>query len=263
MLVFDHTRDRLYVSRALGAAKVPSSLGVFRASDLALLEEPDVFIPRPHALAVDTVTGRVYTGSLGTNQLATFDPERGIAWVTTVTGASHAFVGLATSPDGRRLVATTQLTDRLLAFDTGDPRQLKLLASVPVGTLPYDVAYSPDGRSVWFPNQRVNTVTRVDTRTWTVSAVISHESFVEPHGVVVTADSRTIYISSHGPTAAQSDRTDAGRVPSRGTGADTAAHIMAGQRGNGTVAVIDASTHAVRRVTTVGPYAAALGLSEP
>ena len=70
MVVVDPGRDRVYASRALGAVSVPSSLGVFRASDLALVDEPEVLIPRPHALAVDTVTGRVHAGSLSANQLA-------------------------------------------------------------------------------------------------------------------------------------------------------------------------------------------------
>src|SRR5574338_1648468 len=77
MIVLDPRRDRLYVSRALNAVNPPATLAVLRASDLALLEEPEIFAPRPHALAVDTVTGRVYTGSLSVNQIATYDPAQG------------------------------------------------------------------------------------------------------------------------------------------------------------------------------------------
>jgi DNA-binding beta-propeller fold protein YncE len=262
MVVLDPGRDRLYVSRALGAPSVPSSLGVFRASDLKLLDEPDVFIPRPHALAVDVVSGHVYTGSLGTNQIATLDPESGMASVTTLDGNEpQAFVGLAVAPDGRHVVATTQLTDRLLAFDARDPKHLALIASVPVGPLPYDVTYSPDGRSVWFPNQRANSVTQVDTRTWKILAVITDSGFVEPHGVAVTPDNRTVYVSSHGRVLAQPGDGHADSASAMGAHGG-AMHDMTNPRGTGTLAVIDVPTHTVRRVTAVGPYAAALGLTE-
>src|SRR5690606_27251962 len=53
MVVLDERRDLVFVSRALGSANPPRSLAVLRASDLALLDEPDIFIPRPHALAVE------------------------------------------------------------------------------------------------------------------------------------------------------------------------------------------------------------------
>ena len=150
MVVLDPKRDRLYVSRALGAVNVPSSLGIFRASDLALLDEPDVFIPLPHPLAIDTVSGRVYTSSLGMNQLATLDPKHGTLWVMPPDSTLQAFVGLAVTPDGRQLVAITEF-HRLLAFDTRDPRHLALVASVAVDSLPPNVASSPVGRSAWFP----------------------------------------------------------------------------------------------------------------
>src|SRR5690606_5506434 len=94
-------------------------------------------------------------------------------------------------------VATTQLTSRLLVFRTLGQR-LDSIAAVAVEELPYDVAYSPDGSSVWFPNQRASAVTRVDTRTWTVGAVIRDAAFEEPHGVAVSLDGVTVFVSSHG-----------------------------------------------------------------
>lgn len=250
MIVLDHRRDRLYVSRALGAVNPARSLAVLRASDLQLLDEPDVFIPRPHALAVDTVSGRVYTGSLSTNEIAMYDPATERTSITTLEGGPQSFVGLASSPDGRHLVATTQISDRLLAFDTSDPATLALIASVEVAPMPYDVAYAPDGASVWFPNQRTGSVTRVDTRSWTIAHIVRHEALQEPHGVAVTSDGRTVYVSSHG------------RTLGRPSAPAAAGHDMDTPRANGTLAVIDAATGKVSTVTEVGPYAAALGMAE-
>jgi DNA-binding beta-propeller fold protein YncE len=154
--------------------------------------------------------------------------------VTNVEGMSGGFVGLDTSPDGTRLVATTQQTDQLLAFDT-DSLALEQVAAVSVASGPYDVRYSPDGASVWFPNQDANVVTRVDPHTWKVATVVEHASFEQPHGVAVAPGSRTVYISNHGMSELKAS-------PS-----------------NGSVAMIDAVEGTVRQVTEVGPYAAAIG----
>lgn len=261
MVVLDPGRDLLYVSRSLTSASPPRSLAVLSATDLALREEVDIFIPRPHALAVDTVSGRVYAGSLATNDIAALDFAAGTVHVTTVGGPPQAFVGLAVSPDGSTLVATTQLTSRLLAFRANEER-LDSIAAVPVAALPYDVAYSPDGGSVWFPNQRAAAVTRIDTGTWTVGAVIRHAAFEEPHGVAVSPDGATVFVSSHGRAgqaheahdgAAPTDSADARAAPAR--------HDMESPRANGTLTIIDALSGRVLRVTEVGPYAAALGIA--
>lgn len=67
--------------------------------------------------------------------------------------------------------------------------------------------------------------------------------------MVLTPDSRTVYVSSHGRALG-------------GHGAHAAAgHDMDSPRANGSLAAIDAATGRVRQVTEVGPYAAALGLS--
>lgn len=250
MLVLDAGRDLLYVSRALASASPPRSLAVLRASDLRLLEEIDIFIPRPHALAVDTVSGRVYTGSLATNEIAAVDFASGVVHVTDIGGAPQAFVGLAVSPDGSTVVATTQLSARLLAFDAAADGALHGIAEVEVEALPYDVAYSPDGRFVWFPNQLADAVTRVDTDTWRVGAVIRHPAFAEPHGVVISPDGATIFVTSHGRAASTHSAQHGG-----------AGHDMVSARENGTMVTIDAHTGEVLSVGVAGPYAAAPGLA--
>lgn len=235
MIALDSARERVYVSRALSAVNPPTSLGVFRTSELEQIDEVDIFVSRPHALAVDSLTGRVYSASLDGNRIAAFDPTVRKVEVTNVEGMSGGFVGLDTSPDGTRLVATTQQTDELLAFDT-EALTVEKVASVSVAPGPYDVRYSPDGRSVWFPNQDAGSVTRVNVRTWEVATVVENDAFIQPHGVAVASDSRAVYISSHGMSKLKT-------TPS-----------------NGSVALIDASNGAVRRVTEVGSYAAAIGL---
>ncbi|HJP55488.1 MAG TPA: YncE family protein [Gemmatimonadales bacterium] len=252
MLAIDPVRDRVYASRSMGAVNAPASIGVIRRSDMTLLDELDVILPRPHAIAADTVTGRVYVAGLGDNRIATITPDEHVT-LTTLEGPLNAYVTFALSPDGRTMAASTQLTARLLGLDvsTGTPTLLGSASVLPFG---YQIAYAPDGRSVWLGDQRSGAVTAVSTSDWTVSAVIRDSAFSEPHGVVISPDSRTIYVSSHGPQTAA--------VPT--TPVDTMHHGMhAGMnapRAGGTLAFVDARTDKVTRVIPVGRYAAGMGL---
>jgi YVTN family beta-propeller protein len=252
MLALDPGRDRLYASRSMGAVNAPSSIGVIRRSDMSLLDELDVILPRPHAVAADTVTGRVYVAGLGDNRIATITPDEHVT-LTTLEGPLNAYVTFALSPDGHTLAASTQLTARLLGLDvtSGTP---KLLGSAKVLPFGYQIAYAPDGRSVWLGDQRSGAVTAVSTRDWAVAAVIRDSAFSEPHGVAISPDGRTVYVSSHGPQTAA--------VPV--TAADTmhgGMHAgMNAPRAGGTVVFIDSRTDKVTRVIPVGRFAAGMGL---
>jgi YVTN family beta-propeller protein len=255
MLALDPGRDRLYASRSMTAVSPPSSIGVMKRSDMTMLEELDVILPRPHGIAADPASGRVYVSGLGDNRIATVSAD-GRVDLTDVPGPLHAFVTFALSRDGRRLAASTQLTHSIVGFDvsTGTPRQIGVADVKPFG---YQIAWSPDGRSVWLGNQRSGAVTEVSTASWTVAGVVADSAFAEPHGVAISADGRTIYVSSHG--------TQTG--PSTPTPADTMHHGMhAGEgapRGGGTLAIIDARTRTVRKVIPVGRFATAVGLTGP
>ena len=252
MLALDPGRDRLYASRSMGAVNAPASIGVIRRSDMSLLDELDVILPRPHAIAADTATGRVYVAGLGDNRIATITPDEHVS-LTTLEGPLNAYVTFALSPDGHTLAASTQLTARLLGLDvtSGTPKLIGFAKVLPFG---YQIAYAPDGRTVWLGDQRSGAVTAVSTSDWTVAAVIRDSAFSEPHGVVVSPDGRTVYVSSHGPQTAA--------VPV--TPADTmhgGMHAgMNAPRAGGTLAFIDARTDKVTRVIPVGSYAAGMGL---
>ena len=253
MLALDPRHDRVYASRSMTAVSAPSSIGIIRRSDMALLEELDVILPRPHAIAVDTVSGRVWVSGLGDNRIAAIDTA-GRVELTDVPGPLHAYVTFALSPDGTRLAASTQLTSSLLLFDVRGklPAPVASVAVLPFG---YQIAWAPDGRSVWLGNQRSGAVTQVNAEGWAIAGVVRDSAFAEPHGVAVSPDGRTIYVSSHGKQSA----------PSAPTPADTMHGGMhAGEgapRDGGTVALIDARTRAVRSVVRVGHYAVAMGIA--
>lgn len=255
MLALDPVHDRLYASRSMTAVSPPSSIGIIKRSDMSMVEELDVILPRPHGIAVDPATGRVYVSGLGDNRIATVSADSRVD-LTDVPGPLHAFVTFALSKDGKRLAASTQLTHSIIGFDvsTGTPKQLGAADVKPFG---YQIAWSPDGQSVWSGNQRSGAVTQVNAATWTVAGTITDSAFAEPHGVAVSPDGKTVYVSSHGiQTAAAAP-----------TAADTMHHGMhAGEsapRGGGTLAIIDARTRTIRKVIPVGRFATALGLTAP
>jgi DNA-binding beta-propeller fold protein YncE len=252
MMALDPKRDRLYASRSMTAVSPPASIGVIRRSDMTLLEELDVIFPRPHAIAADTVSGRVYVSGLGDNRIAVVDTA-GRVDLTQVPGPLHAYVTFAVSPDGARLAATTQLTSSLLGFDlrSGKPVQSSAVPVLPFG---YQVAWTPDGRSVWLGNQRSAAATVVDAASWTVRGVIRDSAFAEPHGVAISRDGQTVYISSHGVQTGPATPTPADTMHGGMHAGEGAA------RGGGTVALIDAGSREVRKVVRVGRFAVAMDL---
>ena len=252
MLALDPRHDRLYASRSMTAVSPPPSIGIVRRSDMHLIEELEVLLPRPHAIAADTVTGRVYVSGLGDNRIAAVDTS-GRVELTAIAGPLHAFVTFALSPDGTRLAATTQLTSSLLGFDVGTGRPVPA-GSVPVLPFGYQVAWTPDGRSIWMGNQRSGAATVVDAATWTVRGVLRDSAFAEPHGVAISRDGSTVYISSHGIQTGPSTPTPADTMHGGMHAGEGAA------RGGGTVAIIDAGSRTVRSVVRVGRFAVAMDL---
>ena len=240
MLSLDPESDLLYVGRSMAAVNPPQRIGVIHRSSMEL-EEVDVFFPRPHALVVDTHRDRFFSASLGQNSIAFATLGEEEVDLLGLDGMNHMLVQFAVSPDGDWMVGGGQMTGDLLVFDlTGDGPTV--VNSIDVGGQPWHPSFTPDGRFVWIPNQAANTVTVVNTESWTISDVIEHPALIEPHGSAVSPDGSTVYVSG---------RNVAGTY-----------HPADGSEGRpGTVLAIDARTHEVLAVIEVGRYAA--GMSAP
>lgn len=244
MLALHPSRDLLFATRSMTAVNPPPRIGVMRRSDMSI-EEVDVFVPRPHALAVDPRGTHVYVGSLGENRIATMNVETQEVDLTPVEGsAAHAFVQFAVSPVAPILVTTTELTHRLLVFDISQAGKPALETSVAVNPMPWDPVFTPDGRYVYFGNQRANTVTVVETAGWTVSSVIEGEGLAEPYGSAVSPDGRWVYVAN------RHLRGHAGEHTAHGTGA-------AGR--TATVVAINTATRKIETVIAVPGDATGIG----
>ena len=237
MLSLDPTADRLYVGRSMAAVNPPQRVGVITRSTMEI-EEVDVFFPRPHALAIDPLGRRFFSGSLGQNSVAYAPLGAEEVDLLNLAGDTHVLVQFAVSPDGRWMVGTGQMTGDLLVFDLSSDEP-ELLRSIDVGGQPWHPRFTPDGRSVWVPNQAANRVTVVDPQSWSVTDVIEHPALIEPHGSAASPDGRTVYVSSHNVagTYRPADGSD-GRP--------------------GTVVAIDVASREVVAVIEVGRYAAGM-----
>jgi len=246
LLALHPTENWLFVGRSMAAVNPPQRIGRVDRATMAI-DEFDVFIPRPHALAVGPDGGWVYTASLAENSVVSVEAESGEAELLRLPGSGehpHVIVQYAISPDGSTLVATAEMTARLLVFDLADPANPALTREVDVGPRPWHPSFTPDGSEVWFGNLGSNEVTVVDTESWTVKDVIKHPAIAEPHGSAISPDGQRVYIASRNEKGTYSGTQDFGfDLPS------------------GTLVVIDRATHRVLGVIETPPYAAGIALA--
>ena len=71
LLTIDPVHDSLYVGRSMTAVNPPKALGVIARTPFTLVDEQEIVIPRPHALAMSLDGKWIYTASLSENRIAT------------------------------------------------------------------------------------------------------------------------------------------------------------------------------------------------
>jgi YVTN family beta-propeller protein len=197
LLAIDRSSDLLYSTRSMSAVNAPARIAVINRLSMSV-EEVEVLVSRPHGLAIAPDGKHAYVASLGTNQIAVYDAAREHVGIVEVPGGdtSQVMVQLAVSPDGRTLVATSQLTGKLLVFDLADPQQPKLVQRVNTGDWPWLVTFTPDGAEVWVPNQRSNDVTVVDAKRWSVITTVKGD-FAQPDGIAISGDGKQVFVANH------------------------------------------------------------------
>jgi len=239
LLTLDTSSDFLYVGRSMAAVNPPQRIGVIERSTMDI-EEVDVFVARPHAIAVSHDGKYVYTASLATNDMVVYQPETGESEVIHVPGSDqqpHTFVDFAISPDGKSLIVTTEMTSKLLVMDATSPTTIPIVKTVDVPQSPWHPAFSPDGSRLYFGDLRANAVTFIDTSDWSIARVVEDARFAQPHGIAVSADGSKLYVGNRNNTPKAEGEA----------------------LGNGFVAVIDTATGKVLRLIETNHYAAGMG----
>lgn len=250
MLAVHPTRDLLLIGRSMSAVNPPQRIGAVDREGFGL-EEVDVFFPRPHAIAVSADGQRVYTASLAANQIGAVELESLEMELTDLQGPVHTLVQFAVSPNGRTLVATGQLTGRLLVFDLADPDHPRLRSQVEVGGQPWHPVYDHAGEVVYFGIKVSNTVVAVDIASGAILWRAQGPSLDGPHGSALSADGRHLFISSNGPGGMGMDMGG-------GAMADHAGH---GGADTGTLTVLDTRDGSIVKVLEMGANTTGIGVA--
>ncbi len=193
LLAIDPVHDSLYVGRSMTAVNPPKALGVITRSTFRLVDEQEVLVPRPHALAV-TRDGRwVHAASLAENRFASVETATGRVTITDIPGAARSLVQFTVSPDGRTMVAGGELSNTLFFFDLTARPPLPPVREVPVGAKPWDPVFSPDGRTLYVTLLADNAVAVVDVATATVRRTFTG-TLAQPYGAVLRRDGQVLFV---------------------------------------------------------------------
>jgi DNA-binding beta-propeller fold protein YncE len=186
------------------------------------------------------------------NQLAAVDLAKEKVELVNLEGPPHALVQYALSPDGKTLVASTELSGRLLVFDLANATKPALAKSLATGPMAFDPAFAPDGRTVWVPVKGANEIVVIDAANWSVMQRIKHEALLQPHQIVFSADGRTAFVSNNNKSGHM-----AGPAPVGAAGHD--AHTAGAPAGAASLVIVDAPARRVVKTITLGKNLTGIG----
>lgn len=237
LLELDPSSDYLYVGRSMAAVNPPQRIGQVDTNTMET-EELEVFIPRPHALAVAPNGKFVYSASLAENRMTIINIETGDTEFKDLDGPTHTLVDLQISPDGNTMVAGGQLTAKFFFFDSEDQAGVPIDKIIDVDAAPWHPVFNREGTRAYFANKMADKVTFLNMETWEVDAVIEGNGLAQPHGTALSSDGRFLYVSNQNMNMAYTSAD--GEHP-------------------GTVVVIDTETAEIVKVLEVGTLPSGAG----
>lgn len=250
LLALHPKENVLFVGRSMSAVNPPQSFAVLNRANMEVMDEIDLFFTRPHAIASLPTQQHIFVASLSSNQILTTNIESGESELITMDGMNHMFVNFAVSPDNQTLVGTTQMTGKLLVFDIADPLSPTLTKTLDVDAQPWHPVYSDDGKRIYFGNKEGNSITVVDAETMTVKKVITGEGLAQPHGAVLSADNKFLFVSNNHMKM---------NMMGGGNHSDHSNHAMPK---NGTVTVVDTEKLEIVKVIEVGINPTGIGTKQ-
>jgi len=195
LLELDPSSDYLYVGRSMAAVNPPQRIGQIDTNTMEV-EELEVFIPRPHALAVAPNGKYVYSASLAENRMTIIDMETGDTEFKDLDGPTHTLVDLQIAPDGKTMVAGGQLTAKFFFFNSEDQAGVPIEKIIDVDAAPWHPVFNREGTRAYFANKMADKVTILNMETMEVEAVIEGNGLAQPHGTALSEDGRYLYVSN-------------------------------------------------------------------
>lgn len=194
LLALDPVHDSLYVGRSMTAVNPPKSLGVITRSSFAMVEEQEIQIPRPHALAVTPDGKWVHAASLAENRFASLETTTGRVTLTTLPGtAMRSMVQFTVSPDGTRMIVGGELSNTVLVFDLTKSAPFVPLAEFAVAGKPWDPVFSRDGTRAYFSLFADSAVADVELRTGRIVRTFRGH-MAQPYDMILRADGKYLFV---------------------------------------------------------------------
>ncbi len=194
LLALDPVHDSLYVGRSMTAVNPPKSLGVIKRSSFEMVEEQEIQIPRPHALAATPDGKWVHAASLAENRFASLDVATGRVTLTTLPGtATRSMVQFTVSPDGTRMIVGGELSNTVLVFDLTKPPPFVPIAEFAVTGKPWDPVFSRDGTRAYFSLFANSAVADVELRTGRIMRTFRGH-MAQPYDMILRADGKYLFV---------------------------------------------------------------------
>ena len=246
MLALSGTRQ-LVATRSMSAVNPPKRVAIIDRTAMKG-EEVEVLFARPHPMAATSTFA--YTGSLGVNQIASIslaDQKVSVAAVPNPDGGgTHSLVQFAVSRDGKRMLATGDVSGQLLMFDLSTPGAPKAIGMLQVGKMAFDPAFTPDEKFVWVPVKSSNEIVVVDAAAWKEVARIKDAKLEQPQQVAFSADGAWAFVTNNNKMDHMADPAMAG-------------HAMPATAGMASLVVINTKTLKVDQAIPLGKNLTGMG----
>jgi PQQ-dependent catabolism-associated beta-propeller protein len=140
---------------------------------------------------------RLYASNEDAGTVSAIDLRNGTVSSTLVVGIEPE--GVAASPDGRWVYVTAETSNSVSVVDT---RTNKVVANLLVDIRPRAAAFAPNGLTAWVTSEISGSVCAVNGRTHELVECIEMENGAgKPVGVVISPDSRRLYVANGGTHA--------------------------------------------------------------
>ncbi|MBC8089831.1 MAG: hypothetical protein H7Z40_21435 [Phycisphaerae bacterium] len=193
LLAIDPVHDSLYVGRSMTAVNPPKSLGVIMRSSFTMVDEQEIQIPRPHALAATRDGKWVHAASLADNRFASVETATGRVTLTTLPGATRSMVQFTVSPDGTRMIVGGELSNTVMVFDITKAPPYAPVAEFVVKGKPWDPVFSADGKLAYFSQFADNSVAEVDLSSGKIVRSFSGH-IAQPYDMIMRVDGKYLFV---------------------------------------------------------------------